>query len=97
MIMTRKFSVAGIPFEVRLESPWKFMPYSAPVQQRIRKAAQGAVMDILPTRAGDDVPSRTYVTCREDLPENFDRSMLDFSQYEPFATEEDAEPVSVSM
>lgn len=79
----RKYRVAGHVFAVRLEKPWQFMQYTPAVQQRIDRAAAGAPAEVVPVRAGDDIPSRTFVRCKDELPEN-SKYMLDFSQYEPF-------------
>ena len=87
--MTERFyKVAGLVFSVRLEEPWSFMNYTAAVAERIRVAAIGGLVPVMPTRAGDGEPPRTYVRSREELPDNYGGNVLDFSQYEPFATEE---------
>ena len=87
----RSYTVAGQTFTVALEEPWHFMTYTPVVAERIRRAAAGEVLDIEPIRAGDDVPARTYVTRKEELPADMDRYTLDFSQYEPFAEQGQAE------
>ncbi len=87
----RHFRTGGLDFSIELDSPWKFMEYTVPVAERIRRAAAGEVLEILPTRAGDDIPERTLVKDRSELPEEFDARTLDFSQYEPFAVRETAE------
>lgn len=86
-MMTRTYRVGGHVFAVRLEEPWQFMQYTAPVAERIRRAAAGEELPIVPTRAGDDVPARTFVQKREELPADMNRAILDFSQYEPFLCE----------
>lgn len=83
----RSYTVAGQTFSVALEEPWRFMEYTPAVADRIRRAAAGEVLEIAPVRAGDDVPARTYVTAREELPADMNRYTLDFSQYEPFCTD----------
>ena len=90
-MQTRSYTVAGQTFTVALEEPWHFMTYTPVVAERIRRAAAGEVLGITPVRAGDDVPARTYVTAKEDLPADMDRYTLDFSQYEPFAEQGQAE------
>ena len=87
----RSYTVAGQSFTVALEEPWHFMEYTPVVADRIQRAAAGEVLGITPVRAGDDVPARTYVTAKEDLPADMDRYTLDFSQYEPFAEQGQAE------
>ena len=89
----RSYTVAGQTFTVALEEPWHFMTYTPVVAERIRRAAAGEVLDIEPIRAGDDVPARTYVTRKEELPADMDRYTLDFSQYEPFACDAPAQPL----
>lgn len=84
----RVYQVAEHKFGVEVESPLSFMNYTEVVAQRIEKAARGEVMDAIPIRAGDEVPSRSYVRSRQELPEGY-KSMLDFSQYEPFFIGED--------
>ncbi len=92
-MLTRNYCVGGHVFAVRLEEPWKFMDYTAPVADRIRRAAAGEELPIVPTRAGDDVPARTFVQKREELPVGMDRRTLDFSQYEPFFCETTEAPL----
>lgn len=82
----KHFCTGGLHFSVELDAPWHFMEYTAPVAERIQKAAAGEVPDLLPIRAGDEIPARTLVKSRSELPENFNAHTLDFSQYEPFAT-----------
>lgn len=90
-VSERKYKVGGLCFGVSLDEPWSFMDYVPAVRERIETAASGDVVKVLPTRAGDEVPARTYVTCREELPEGFNSRVLDFSQYEPFLCEDDAD------
>lgn len=82
---------------MELEEDRSFMKYTEPVMERIRRASEGLPLPTLPTRAGDDVPARTYVTCREELPTDFSPGTLDFSQYEPFHTESDDDIPDFSM
>lgn len=89
----RTYRVAGLAFTIELESPWRFMEYTPAVAERIARAAAGEPLPIVPTRAGDDVPARTFIQRREDLPESRTPFDLDFSQYEPFRTSDDAETV----
>ena len=84
----RLYDVAGVTFGVKLEAPWSFMHYTEPVAERIKIAAAGGIVPVMPTRAGDSEPPRTYVQKRVELPEDYGPHVLDFSQYEPFATEE---------
>lgn len=84
----RFYDVAGVTFGVKLEAPWSFMHYTEPVAERIKIAAAGGIVPVMPTRAGDSEPPRTYVQKRVELPEDYGPYVLDFSQYEPFATEE---------
>ena len=92
-MQTRRYTVAGQTFTVALEEPWRFMEYTPVVADRIRRASAGEDLDIAPVRAGDDVPARTYVTAKEELPADMDRHTLDFSQYEPFTDQAQTEPV----
>lgn len=85
----RKYKVGGLTFSVELEGDRSFMNYTEPVRERICRCSQGLPISTLPTRAGDDVPARTYVTCKEELPADYSTATLDFSQYEPFHTESD--------
>lgn len=78
------YDVGGVTFGIRLEAPWTSMDYIAPVLERIANAACGGVADVSPVRAGDDMPARTFVRDRKDLPADFTRHTLDLSQYEPF-------------
>ena len=84
----RLYDVAGVTFGVKLEAPWSFMHYTEPVTERIKIAAAGGIVPVMPTRAGDSEPPRTYVQKRVELPEDYGPHVLDFSQYEPFATDE---------
>lgn len=86
-MIERSFRVGDHVFTVALEEPWKFMQYTAPVAARIERAAAGEELPIVPTRAGDEVPARTFVQGKSELPEAMDRNTLDFSQYEPFRSE----------
>ena len=88
---SRSYKVGGHIFRVEVEHPWKFMDYTGPVLERIRSAAEGESPDIKPTRAGDNVPARTFVQSREELPADMNGRTLDFSQYEPFRTLEEAD------
>lgn len=81
---SRYFKVAGIPFEIAMESPWRIMEYTPVVKERISRAARGEEIDIEPCRAGDEVPSRTFIRSKEELPEGRTRYDLNLSQYEPF-------------
>ena len=85
----RSYRVAGILFTITLDDPWRFMAYTAPVEERIRRAAAGETLPVVPTRAGDDVPARTFVQCKADLPAGRTPYDLDFSQYEPFRATDD--------
>ncbi|MBR1573328.1 MAG: hypothetical protein IJ652_00600 [Bacteroidales bacterium] len=89
----RKYRVGGHVMAVVLEAPWRFMEYTPAVAGRIAAAAAGEALPVIPTRAGDEVPARTFVQSREELPGNRTRFDLDFSQYEPFRTGDDAEPL----
>ncbi|MBO6081465.1 MAG: hypothetical protein J6P46_00370 [Bacteroidales bacterium] len=85
-MIERSYRVGDHVFTVALEEPWKFMNYTAPVAERIERAAAGEELPIVPTRAGDEVPARTFVQGKAELPAEMDRNTLDFSQYEPFRT-----------
>lgn len=80
----RVYRVGNICFAVCLERPWEFMSLSQPVVERIEAARRGEVPEVEPVRAGDDVPARTLVKSRDELPLERTRQTLDFSQYEPF-------------
>lgn len=94
---TRNYKVGEHVFRVELEEPWNFMRYTEPVKDRIKAAANGERVEIQPTRAGDDVPPRTLVKSKKELPDNFDKNTLDFSQYEPFRTTEEASLFSIKI
>jgi len=83
----RIYKVGDLPFSVELEEPWTFMHYTDAVLKRINGCAGGMPVPSLPTRAGDQVPARTYVTKKEELPADYSPTTLDFSQYEPFHSE----------
>lgn len=86
---TLKYKVGGHVFSLRLEDPWHEMNYIPAVAERIKVAREGtSPLCIPPVRAGDDVPARTFVTGRHELPADMDGHTLDLSQYAPFATEE---------
>ena len=82
---TKRFKVADTVFSVSLEEPFRFMRYTPAVLERIAVAAKGGAPDVLPTRAGDDVPPRTLIRSREELSGDRTKYDLNFSQYEPFA------------
>lgn len=89
--LVRHYCVGEVVFGLELSAPYSFMEYSAPVRERIRSAAEGIMAPVLPTRAGDDVPPRTFVRSREELPGSLSRFSIDLSQYEPFRTSDDAD------
>ncbi|MGN1215923.1 MAG: hypothetical protein ACI4TJ_06730 [Candidatus Cryptobacteroides sp.] len=89
--MVRHYSVGDLVFGLELSAPYSFMEYTAPVMERIRSAADGILAPVLPTRAGDDVPPRTFVRSKEELPGTLSRYSIDLSQYEPFRTRDDAD------
>lgn len=82
---SRRYSIASHVIEISLEEPWNFMEMSEEVGRRVSLAASGQALEsVVPIRAGDDEPSRTFVTCPAELPSEPKCGMLDFSQYEPF-------------
>lgn len=87
------YNVGGLIFRIELDQYWEEMPYTDSVRGRIGKASAGLPIDIEPVRAGDKVPPRTYVSDKSELPEGYNRKMLDFSQYEPFRTSPCSEPI----
>ncbi len=87
------YNVGGLVFRMEVDPYWAEMPYTQAVSDRIRKASAGLPINIDPVRAGDKVPPRTYVTDKSELPEGYNRKMLDFSQYEPFRTSPCENPV----
>ncbi len=87
------YNVGGLVFRIELDPYWEEMPYTDSVRDRINKASAGLPIDIEPVRAGDKVPPRTYVSAKSELPEGFNRRMLDLSQYEPFRTSECGNPI----
>ena len=93
MDRVRKYRVGGHVMEVELEQPWRFMEYTPAVKARIEAASRGEEIPVMPTRAGDEVPARTFVQSAQELPEGRTRGDLDFSQYEPFRCEDDALPM----
>ena len=97
----RKYKVAGHVFSVILDAPWCFMHYTPAVAERIARARRGEAIisgeeTLMPTRAGDDIPARTFVKKRSERPADFHAHMLDFSQYEPFFYDGD-EPAAFSL
>ena len=85
-LSSRKYKVGGHVFCLSLEEPWHEMTYVPAVAERIKTAAEGLhPLSIPPVRAGDDVPARTYVTGKHDLPADMDSRTIDLSQYAPFA------------
>lgn len=73
-------------FSVEMHAPWKFMEFSPEVNERIAAAARGEVLPVQPVRAGDDVPSRSFVRSRKDILSEDLHCSVDFSQYGPFRT-----------
>ena len=63
----RRYCVGDLVFGLELSAPYSFMEYSEPVMERIRSAAAGILAPVLPTRAGDEVPTRTFVRSRDEL------------------------------
>lgn len=83
----RHYRVGGLPFSIEFESPWSPMRYSDQVLGRIADAASGkTAIPVLPVRAGDKVPYRTFVQGRGDLAPDWDANMLDLSAIDPFLT-----------
>lgn len=82
--MIRYYNVGGMSFGLELDSPWTPMIYSGPVLDRIARAAAGHPLSVLPVRAGDKVPSRTFIQSRDELAPALDPHGLDLSQFEPF-------------
>lgn len=80
----RFYSVGGVKFSVEMRSPWEFMEYSSEVAERIAAAARGDLLPVQPVRAGDDVPSRTFVRSMREIIQADLRYAVDLSQYEPF-------------
>lgn len=80
----RVYRVGGVAFALELRSPWIPMEYTEPVRKRIALAAAGDVLPVLPVRAGDKVPFRTFVQGRGELIPDIDANMLDLSMLEPF-------------
>lgn len=86
---TRHYSVGGFVFGLEVCAPYSFMECTGPVLERICRAAMGELFPVLPTRAGDEVPPRTFVQSRDELPESYSNFTLDLSQYEPFRVADD--------
>ena len=82
----RRYCVGDLVFGLELSAPYSFMEYSEPVMERIRSAAAGILTPVLPTRAGDEVPTRTFVRSRDELTPQTTSFSVDLSQYEPFRT-----------
>ena len=82
----RRYCVGDLVFGLELSAPYSFMEYSEPVMERIRSAAAGILAPVLPTRAGDEVPTRTFVRSRDELTPQTTSFSVDLSQYEPFRT-----------
>lgn len=87
----RNYKIGKSILGIELDSPFKFMEYTAPVKERIACAGRGEVLDVSPTRAGDEVPARTFVRSKSEFPAGMDNYTIDLSQYEAFLTEEDCE------
>lgn len=94
---TRNYKVGDHVFKVELDSPWNFMEYTETVAERIRAAAAGEILNIKPTRAGDKLQARTFVKNKHELPASMNGHTLDFSQYEPFYTREEASLFSLRV
>lgn len=89
----RCYRVGGLSFDLVMESPWMPMLYSAQVEERVQRAAAGlSAMPVLPVRAGDKVPRRSFIQRREDLLPGLDPHMLDLSALEPFLTDSPDSP-----
>lgn len=88
----RHYRVGELSFGLALESPWSPMLYSEPVRKRIEDAAAGLLaMPVLPIRAGDKVPFRTFVQGKDELMPGREGNMLDLSAIEPFRTDDTEE------
>lgn len=87
----RVYRVGGVAFALELRSPWIPMEYTEPVRKRIALAAAGDVLPVLPVRAGDKVPFRTFVQGRGELIPDIDANMLDLSMLEPFFIGQEAD------
>ena len=87
----RVYRVGEVAFALELRSPWIPMEYTEPVRKRIALAAAGDVLPVLPVRAGDKVPFRTFVQGRGELIPDIDANMLDLSILEPFFIGQEAD------
>jgi len=87
----RFYSVGGVVFTVEMRAPWKFMKFYPEVEDRIGAAARGEVLPVQPVRAGDAVPSRSFVRSAKEILSEDLRCSIDFSQYEPFRISETAD------
>lgn len=85
----RHFRVGDINFSIGIESPWKEMEYSEIVRGRIADAAAGKPLAVIPVRAGDEEPSRTFVRGKDELAPGYGLDSLDLSAEEVFHTEGD--------
>ncbi len=82
----RYYRVGGVVFSVKMHAPWSFMEFSPEVNAKIAASARGEVLPVQPVRAGDDVPSRSFVRSGKDILSEDLHCSVDFSQYEPFRT-----------
>lgn len=81
----RYYRVGELVFSIAFESPWSPMRYSDSVRERIENAAIGLLpVSVLPVRAGDKIPYRTFVHGKDDLVPDLEAHMLDLSSVEPF-------------
>lgn len=91
--VTIHYRVGPLSFNLLFESLWRPMPYSDQVRMRIKAAASGlSLADLLPIRAGDKEPRRSFVQRKEELLPGLEPNMLDLSPLEPFRTEPSYKP-----
>ncbi len=91
--VTKHYRIGPLSFNILFETPWSPMPYSDQVRLRIEAAASGlSLVDVLPIRAGDKEPRRSFLQRKEELLPGLEPNMLDLTTLEPFVTNDSYKP-----